>query len=36
MRWRLGWYSFIAASVRRAGRVRHAVLLVDLRRRRRT
>jgi hypothetical protein len=36
MRWRLGWYGFVATSVRRAGRVRDAVLLVNLRRRRRS
>jgi transglutaminase-like putative cysteine protease len=35
MRWRLGWFRFVATSVRRTGRVRDALLLVDLRRRRR-
>jgi hypothetical protein len=36
MRWRVGWFGFVAASVRRAGQVRDAVLLVNLRRRRRS
>lgn len=35
MRWRLGWYGFAAATARRIGRVRDAVLLVPLRRQRR-
>jgi hypothetical protein len=34
IRWRLGWYAFVAGTARRFGRVRDIVLLVPLRERR--
>jgi hypothetical protein len=35
LRWRLGWYSMTARTARRVGQIRDAVLLVQLRERRR-